>query len=151
MTDVYQEYFRANVFTMDMFHLICGRKLGEGAYRAVYGCAYDDSLVVKFEIPSKSFSNAAEWRIWEDVRDHKKTRKWLAPCINISNCGSILIQKRTQPLPKDYELTKKIPDWLCDVKRSNWGLLDGKLVCHDYGNHQCPADKQKLVKTSFWC
>lgn len=158
MADIYQDYFRANTISMDTFGMFCGKMLGEVTYRTVYEYALDTSLVVKFEHGAASFSNATEWELWQDVKEIKKARKWLAPCVRISGCGILLLQKRTSPLPEDYDLQKHypkgIPDWLSDVKRSNWGLLDGDLVCHDYGNNLCigkAVEKQKRTKMDFWC
>ena len=58
--------------------------------------------------------------------------RWLAPCEFLSPDGRILLQTRAEPLPFDYRLPDKLPAFLTDLKRANFGLLDGKLVCVDY-------------------
>ncbi|MBO6509170.1 MAG: hypothetical protein JJ979_11960 [Roseibium sp.] len=112
--------------------LMLGEKLGEGAYREVYEFAPDKSLVVKFELAATlEFCNVNEWNIWQEVAG-TKLEQWFAPCEWISFSGSVLLQKRTEPLKR---LPNKIPNVLADTKRDNWGRYKGKPVMHDYGNH----------------
>lgn len=119
----------------DAFDLLAGDLLGSGEYREVYACRIDPSLVVKVErheSRDRTFGNAHEWRFWEDHRDQHKVARWLAPCAMLSPDGRILLQTRVQPLPGDYTLPERLPHFLTDVKASNFGLLQGKLVCSDY-------------------
>jgi hypothetical protein len=46
--------------------------------------------------------------------------------------GRLLMQKRVDPLPLGYDLPGKMPAFLCDFKPSNYGLLNGHIVCVDY-------------------
>jgi hypothetical protein len=115
----------------DLFSLVRGELLGEGVARHVYGYDLDESLVMKFEIGGQSFQNVAEWEVWRWARGTSKAR-WLAPCISISPSGSVLLQKRVEPLPRSQR-PKRLPAWLSDVKTENFGILDGKVVCCDYG------------------
>jgi hypothetical protein len=39
--------------------------------------------------------------------------------------------RRTTTIPYG-QYPKEIPALFTDVKKSNWGMLDGKPVCHDY-------------------
>ncbi len=72
-------------------------------------------------------------KLFGEIWSHDKDiRRWLAPCVQISPCGSILIQKRTTPAPSS-RYPAKMPKFLTDMKRSNYGLYKGRLVCHDYG------------------
>jgi hypothetical protein len=124
-----------SMINRDMWDLMCSDMIGEGCSRKVFICKLDNSLVLKLEENGRSFNNIREWELWEDVRHDKAAARWLAPCVNISLCGSILIQKRTEPAHK-RRFPKKIPKWIAtDLKYQNWGLLAGKIVCHDYANH----------------
>ena len=111
--------------------LMLGELIGEGMSRKVYACKHDPDYVVKVEDRARMFQNVAEWEAWTWVRGTKK-EKWLAPCLDISACGSILLQRRAGPL-RPQARPKTVPAFLTDVKRENFGYLDGHLVCFDYG------------------
>jgi len=115
----------------DFGSLFCGERLGNGIGREVYEMATDATKVVKIETAARSFQNIAEWELWRQVKDTRHA-KWLAPCHHISPCGIILIMDRTEPLRRG-ECPKRVPDWLTDFHRGNWGMLNGRVVCHDYG------------------
>ncbi len=123
------DYFN-NTINRDLFHLICGDKLGAGIARAVYACNIRPDLVVKIETPSESFQNVLEWEFWQAWSEVKDVRRWLAPCESISPCGTILLQYRTTPVEK---FPDRMPSFLSDTKRSNYGRFRGRIVCHDYG------------------
>ena len=129
--DVVVAYFR-NTISLDLLRLICGDVINFGTCRTVYECDLRPDLVLKFETASYRFQNIMEWQIWCDVMHNKKAAPWLAPCELISPCGTVMAQKRTQPLAKDA-YPKKLPKFLTDTKRVNYGLYDGRVVCHDYG------------------
>lgn len=119
----------------DAFNTLCDdEKLGEGQYREVWNCRISDKLVVKVEQHQlyRTFHNVFEYNFWLDNKDDKSVSKWLAPCTYISPDGFILIQEKAEPLPKNYELPSKMPKFLTDLKRQNFGLIDGQLVCFDY-------------------
>ncbi len=117
----------------DAYNLLCGDKLGEGCYRTVFECTLLPDLVVKVENgTSRRFCNVLEDEFWAHNKDVAAVAKWLAPCKFISPDGRILLQRRTDPIPGHFELPAQIPHFLNDVKKSNFGLLDGRLVCHDY-------------------
>lgn len=112
---------------------LVGDFLGRGTYRTVY--AIGDDRVLKIEDRSRSFCNIDEWTIWREV-EGTKWEKWFAPCHHIDSFGTALIQKRTKPLTdRQWKSLKQVPDFMADIKRDNWGWLDGRPVCHDYGNH----------------
>ena len=120
-------------YAEEFFGFMLGNKLGEGKYRAVYVCEFNDKLVYKMEIRFEDlmFSNVMEFETWQQVKDTPHA-KWFAPCEGISRGGMILAQQRTQPIdPK--RIPKKIPHYLSDAHPDNWGLLKGKPVVHDYG------------------
>lgn len=114
--------------------LATGDPIGSGIGRQVFACGLNAEWVIKVEEGSGSFQNAAEWFVWDRVKDVKHVARWFAPCHYISPCGGVLIQSRTQPLPKE-QYPDKVPVFLSDLKYSNYGLLNGQFVCHDYGTH----------------
>lgn len=113
----------------EVYRTFVGDKIGKGCYREVYESILDPTCVVKIEKDSGDFSNIREWENWRELQDNPLASKWLAPCIHISPCGSVLIQKR---VTKVEELPDKLPKFLADIKPSNFGMLDGNLVCCDY-------------------
>lgn len=116
----------------ELKEILIGKKIGSGAYRDVYNCRLDSSVVLKIEKEAGTFSNIREWKLWEEIV-YGPFEKWFAPCIDISPNGHILIQKKVEPLRKS-ELPKEVPYFFTDVKPENFGLLNGKFVCCDYGS-----------------
>jgi hypothetical protein len=117
----------------EAFNLLCGKELGQGIHRQVFLCRIDPSLVVKVEYDTDFFvgANASEWRWWDELQYAPAYARWLAPCKWISPNGRIMLQKRTTHIPSD-RIPKLFPDWLIDTKWENFGMLDGKIVAHDY-------------------
>lgn len=144
-----KEYFQ-NTIASDFLRLFAGEHLGSGVGRTVFLCAIDPTLVVKVETASQSFQNIAEWGVWHDLKD-TKAAEWFAPCVNISACGTVMLQKRTRK-PHLQDFPERIPAFLSDTKRQNFGLLDGRLVAHDYGynNLTIKGAALRLVKAKWW-
>jgi len=141
------EHFKATV-EKDVFAMLCGDLLGNAASREVYDCAYDDQLVVKVENGAQSFQNILEWSLWNDAIHVPHAKIWLAPCVKISPCGVVLIQRKTT-LAKKYP--EKLPVWLSDTKRQNYGIIGGRFVCHDYGlNMVSNSGLSKRLKNVDW-
>lgn len=115
----------------DTIAMLLGERLGSGIGREVYVFALDETKVIKLENGSRSFQNMLEWELWQSLEDTPHA-KWLAPCRHISPTGIVLIQDRTEPLRKG-DGPKLMPRWLCDFKLENYGKLNGRTVCHDYG------------------
>lgn len=115
----------------ELAYMFCGDLVGRGQFRNVHSCKVDDSLVVKLENGYASFYNTHEWMIWNEVKDTPMA-KWFAPCEYISANGSVLVMKKTRPADK---FPTRIPAFFDDLKRENWGLFEGRLVCHDYGHN----------------
>lgn len=144
----------------DLAGLFLGEMLGSGVGRTVYVLATDPSKVVKFETTAGSFQNVIEWQTWNDLQGTRVAR-YLAPCHWISPCGIVLVQSRVQTLPTleaeacggGRSLRKvQLPEFLTDLKRENYGLLDGRVVACDYGsnlaiNHGACASK---LRTPTW-
>lgn len=129
--------------------VMCGALIGEGIGRRVFECRHDPRYVVKIELRTRSFQNVAEWEAWEWLRCTKKA-DWLAPCLSISPSGTFLLQQRVTPLrPKEFP--KRIPAFLTDIKRENFGWLEGRVVCIDYGTILSNIEKasDRLVKANW--
>jgi hypothetical protein len=128
-------------------HMVAGRLIGTGAYRKVYVNRLDEETVVKVESESGDFANVIEWEVWRDVKDHTAIAKFFAPCHFISPSGGVLIQSRTSPISFS-DLPKRVPGFITDFHSRNWGLLNGRPVCHDYGNILFESDSG-LKKAKF--
>lgn len=111
--------------------LLFGTKLGEGCARKVYVLRHNPAYVIKIESQSGSFQNVAEWEAWQWLQT-EKIASWFAPCDSISPNGVFLVQRRAEPVRKD-ELPKRLPAMLVDLKLENFGMIEGKFVCIDYG------------------
>lgn len=118
----------------DGFNLLCGKQLGSGISRKVFECRLDPTLVVKVQHDDTKppLENMMEFEVWQSAM-MTEFAKWFAPCTLISTTGRILLQKRTFPT---RDLPLKVPAFFTDLKPENWGLLDGKPVCHDYALNQ---------------
>lgn len=115
----------------EAYGLLVGDKIGRGMSRVAHECPLDKRFVIKVENREAFFQNVVEWETWQRVKD-TPTAKWFAPCIHISSCGTVLIQRRTQAMRLE-ELPKRMPAFFADFKRTNYGLIDGQVACHDYG------------------
>lgn len=79
------------------------------------------------------FQNVVEWETWQRVKDTPASR-WFAECRWISGNGSVLVMERTRPAA-DRDYPEKMPAYLSDFKRRNYGMIGKFLVCHDYGTN----------------
>lgn len=136
----------------EAYRLLCGRMIGEGQFRKVYICNFDPTLVVKVEEMAGNFSNVFEWELWhKHISKCDWAKKLYAPPVSISPSGAIMIQKRTKP-------ATEFPDWTpsiwTDMKRTNYGMLEGRLVCHDFGHTSIPevglGEKMKVSLSHWW-
>lgn len=117
----------------DAFNLLCGERLGFGLHRSVFECRIRPGWVVKVEAgESRRFANVLEHEFWESHQFFEKVAIWLAPCGELSADGRLLLQRRVSSLPGDFKFPPKMPEFLSDLKRSNFGLWKGRLVCVDY-------------------
>jgi hypothetical protein len=134
----------------DWMSAALGKRLGDGIGRDVFVYELNPRLVIKIE--KNGFQNVIEWEIWRAIKNTAWAR-WFAPARHISGLGSVLIMERTVPAPRS-RYPARVPKFLGDLKYSNFGLLRGKLVCHDYGmltnflagNH----DSAKMQKAQWW-
>lgn len=126
------DHFKSTL-SKDMRDMLLGDSIAYGAHRHVFQHATDETLVVKLEDIARNFYNVHEWHVWERIKGTVHA-KWFAPCVHIAPCGTILTMKKALPATAD-KLPKKIPAFFTDVKAENWGFLNGKPVCIDYGLH----------------
>ena len=150
MTITHQQVFESFGTTVNrnFFNMMVGDIIGAGDFRIVYGHAQRDDLVLKWEPNARSFQNVAEWEFWQDNKENKRIARWLAPCEFISPCGIILAMKKTTK-PERSQYPKMMPEFLADLKRTNFGLLDGRLVAHDYGLYNVDT-LTKRKKAKWW-
>lgn len=138
-----------NVVHRDAFRMLTGKRLGGGMSREVYECELFPDCVVKVEDSAGFFQNVIEWETWSRVRGTAYER-WFAPCRWISPNGSILIMARTTEL-REHELPKRMPVFLTDFKRQNYGRLGRQVVCHDYGtNLMFERGMTKRTRSASW-
>jgi hypothetical protein len=135
----------------DWMNLACDKKLGGGSGRTVFVYGLDPKLVIKVE--SSGFQNVMEWETWRAVKSTQYA-KLFAPCRHIAGLGTVLIMDRTLPAPR-RAYAKSVPACLGDLKYSNFGLLRGKLVCHDYGTLTnllagTLSAKMRMRKADWW-
>lgn len=144
----------------EAFHLLCDQRIGGGMSREVYSSKILPDCVIKVEDGAGRFQNIVEWETWQRVMDTPYSR-WFAACRWISPNGQILIMERTiPPGPADYP--ERMPVFLCDYKRTNYGLSQltvaetGKpshvFVCHDYGTNQLFEHglTKRMRKVEWW-
>lgn len=120
-----------NTIAQDFLDLFAAEIISEGSTRTVYRSINRD-YVIKFETYAKRFQNVVEWETWS-IAKHTKFKDWFCPCSDISSNGTILIQRFARDL-EEAEWPKELPSFFADVKPENFGWLDGKVVCRDYGN-----------------
>lgn len=140
MAEVTAEYIQDKDSILSLF---IGDQLGSGASRRVYEIKGDDKRVLKVEYVGKTFNNQTEWLVWEVVKEWPIS-DWFAPCYEIDNYGSVLIQARTKPFKSSKEFHAAvrttrggvIPAVFDDVHYANFGIYDGRVTCHDYGYHK---------------
>lgn len=133
----------------DAFYLMVDHKIGSGMSREVYSSSVFPDSVVKVEAAAGFFQNVIEWETWQRVKD-TPFAKWFAPCEYISPNGAVLVMKKTIPARAD-EYPDRMPPFLTDLKRANYGIYNGKLVCHDYGtNLLMESGMTKRMRKAHW-
>jgi hypothetical protein len=131
MTTIYDEIVQLKNCALELF---VGNLLGDGSYRRVYDMRHEPEHVLKIQY-GPGHHNAMEWEIWQAVKGTKWER-WFAPCVRIDSWGSALIMKKATVFenePDFLEKVKRVPTFFDDVRWTNWGMIDGRPVCIDYG------------------
>lgn len=151
MADLFEEIHNLPVSSRDLASLVLGTKLGSGMSRDVYECRLDNAFVVKVENASQDFQNVIEWEIWNNVRYLPNVAKWFAPCQFISPNGIFLIQRRVEK-GQARQYPKKVPYFFRDTKYDNFGFLDGRFVCCDYGTflREDHFDTKRKKAVKWW-
>lgn len=148
MYDVKKNYFQ-NMVAAEFFSLFCADVIAEGSARTVYHCGVNLDLVVKIETVTQSFQNVNEWTTWQSVRN-TIWADWFAPCIEISPCGTVMLQRKTKPKAIS-KYPSKIPNFFTDTKYANYGFIGNRFVCHDYGVRLLIENGlTKRMKTADW-
>lgn len=108
--------------------------LGSGGSRHVYRMRYNEQRVVKIA-QSSVWANVEERNTWEAVRG-TEVERWFACVHSLTDLGVVLIQDYVPDLPCGVY---RIPAFLTDLKRSNFGIGvykgEPQVVCRDYGLH----------------
>lgn len=117
----------------EVFNLMCDELIYTGMSRAVWASKLLPSCVIKVEERGGMFQNVVEWETWQRVKDTPLSR-WFAECKSISPNGAVLVMERTRPA-SDRDYPDKMPVFLGDFKRRNYGMVGKHLVCHDYGTN----------------
>ena len=161
MIDVYQPFrLRGNGgVELDGLTMICGKLIGKGIDREVYEYIPDpENQVIKVETGMGNFQNVVEMLTWHATLDNgpqaKSMQKYLAKVFQISMYGVWLRMERTHKPPPNFKWPAKMPAFLTDFKRDNFGLTsDGRLVCHDYGTNLCIPRQvagRAMHKADWW-
>jgi len=106
--------------------------IAKGGSRSVFSHPDNPNAVVKHD--KRRRQNPLEYRVWNICEQHDlPLNQWLAPCFSLSHDSLILVQARTTPVT---EWPTEIPVFFTDLDVSNFGMYDGRFVCHDYAfNH----------------
>lgn len=134
----------------ELSSVMIGSFIGDGIARKVYRCLMNRDYVCKIESGARSFQNVSEWETWKWVEGNKQLEKWFAPCFRISGSGTILLQRYCEPL-RDADLPKRLPSFLCDLKKENFGMLNNRVVCCDYGTvHSAIRQTSRKLVNAKW-
>ncbi len=127
-----------------------GKFVGAGVHRAVFTHREDPTLIIK--IPHRhlsGFRNRIEWSIWNNAPEHIK--KWLVPCVLISDDHIHLVCKKgeplkeTEPIPCGFYKTSGVPRG--DLKDpANWVRIGDKILLADYANENIYKKYGKTTK-----
>lgn len=132
--------------TLDAFNMMCGKLIGEGAYRKVFECKLRPDLVVKVEDAEyRRFCNVLEMNVWNCASD--AVRKWLAPCEFLSPDGRVLLQRRCEPVDR-ATLPDMLPAFMMDIKAENFGRYKGRLLMTDYAFTRAPHSTR--LRKVYW-
>ena len=151
---------------IDLVLCLLGPQMANGNFRAVYEHAHDPNKVIKIEyghnqktahdsIMQNSFCNIQEFLLWREIEGLKGklawVKDWFAPVEWISPSGHILCMQKTEQMP-DRKRPDKIPEFLWDVKRENFGWIGDKFVCHDYAHVSALITYQKKMQKvkDYW-
>jgi len=122
-----------------------GPFIGKGDYRTVWQCRLNSKYVLKYE-HNLAYCNVTEHLAWDTYRG-TKLEKWLAPVVWMSADTRWLVMYKTLP---PYEWPVDVPRFFNDMSQKNYGVLDGRFVCHDYGSAPFSSDYWMKNKKARW-
>lgn len=129
-----------------MWDFIVGPEIGRGATRTVYHHRFDPDVVVKVcENSTHWHQNLMEWEAWMQIKRKPKVARWFAPCVAISQCGRIMIQKRAHDLNIN-DVPKMLPHFMDDFSVGNFGRYQNRIVARDYGTVLFGAFEDRINK-----
>ncbi len=115
---------------LELGMILFGKYVGKGASRTTYVCNLDETKVIKVE-QRPAYQNIVEWELWTRIQNTPLSQ-FFAPCRQMSTGGVYLIQEKCEPLPATVRKIR-VPAIIRDVRRSNFGVYKGRVVCFDYG------------------
>ena len=117
--------------------LIVEPQIARGGAREAFAVKNNPSVVIKkVHLPFVG-PNVIEWIIWRSMKD-TPLGKLFGECLTISETGRYLVMERLEDIVEaDYNSTPTMPDWLNDLKPSNFGKnSSGAIKLRDYANIQ---------------
>lgn len=134
----------SNLPTTDLVLALTGEPVGLGSTRKVFEVKDFPRYVVKIEMGTYNWQNILEWENWQMWRDYEPVAKYLAPCRFISKYGDVIIQDRVK---HEGQYPEKLPEFLTDIKKTNFGFIGKKFVCCDYATIMVnPRMRQRKIK-----
>lgn len=109
-----------------------GKFINSGVSRNVYEFKLSKRYVLKIEKNRPYYDNVMEFKIWTEARYYSDIHKFLAPTVWISKSCKIILQRKIKisPIGKNYPL--KMPNIFTDLKYTNYGFINKRIVCCDY-------------------
>jgi hypothetical protein len=116
-------------------------RLCSGVTRAVVICG---PFALKFPKGARGLrSNRYEAGIWNRNKDHPSRGQRLCPVLWCAPLGLLLIMQTAEPLPSQIDMSEVLcedwwdyipggDEWPCEPKRTDWGLINGRVVAVDY-------------------
>lgn len=128
---------------------------GQLRYGATRIVVVGDDRVLKFARGEHGRrTNLSEKAVWDEAQSMDWRRQRLCPVLGVTADGSVLTMAKAQPLPPDSN-PKDLGDWWgcrpndqgcpAEHKREDWGTLDGRMVCVDYGLRAQSEDVQAAI------
>jgi len=138
--------------SQDLFTSLCGEHIGGGTTREVYDYNLKEGYVIKIE-EGNTNCNIAEYLLWDEVRyltgSMGHIKNWFAPVEWISPNGRLLVMKKTKDIP-NRKKPDKVPNFLWDIKPSNFGWIGKNYVSHDYGQFYNMIHYRKGMQKVDW-
>lgn len=142
------------VLNVDLLSMLVGEKIGQGQSRMVFQHNVDPDKVVKLACNGDGvLANSIEWTIWQEVQGLKGplawVKDWFCPVHRLSGNSNVIVMSKTAPVRLE-EMPKEVPTFLSDIHMANFGWLDGRVVCHDYGFIYGLISYKKKFKKAAW-